>query len=103
MNPRTCKANKKIMKLNNFDDFMNFIANLFTTYYYPVLIGVIIIAGIIIFFSLKSRIGQIDKESAGDKDKRSEMLLNLLVGNKPDVIKKIKAAAAKKRESEKNE
>ena len=90
------------MKLNNLDDFMNFIATLFATYYYPVLIGVIIIAGIIIFFSLKSRVGQINKESAGDKDKRSEMLLNLLVGNKPDVIKKIKEAAAKKEAAEKN-
>jgi len=90
------------MQLNNLDDFMNFIGNLFSTYYYPVLIAVIFIAGIIIFFSLKSRVGQINKESAGNKDKRSEMLLNLIVGNKPDVIKKIKEAAAKKEQAEKN-
>ncbi len=89
------------MRLTNIDDFMNFIANLFATYYYPALIVVIFIVGIIVFFSLKSHVGQINKESAGDKDKRSEMLLNLLVGNKPDVIKKIKEAA-KKAEAEKN-
>ena len=89
------------MQLNNFDDFMNFIANLFTTYYYPVLIGVIIVTAIIIFFALKSKLGAINKGPGSDKDKRSEMLLNLIMGDKPDLIKKIKEEA-KRREAEKN-